>query len=299
MRTSRTERRLKKLSHSKAGFKRKSGTIIFMAAGAIAILSILALGTTSSVTQALKLAKRVTDTETCAYIASSVARVLRVVFASDATPACITLYDLRDREIPFGDKTAQVTFEDEQGKVNIDLAPKEVLMRLPTFSGQEDLVDAIVVANIAVEQELLLIDGMTREIYDELKDITTAHGIGVVNIHTATEGTLYALGMDGDLVNKIKTYLAGNDGEQGTLDDNFFNSVSDVVVLLEPYGLIAAQITLLQNLIASGQLGTTTDRVTFNIVVKKSERVLKTYSIVVAVAGGQIVGSGIVSWSEV
>lgn len=290
---------MKKSSLFKAGFKRKSGTIIFMAAGAIAVLSILALGTTSSVTQALKLAKRVTDTETCAYIASSVARAMRVVFASDASPACITRYDLRDREIPFGDKTAQVTFKDEQSKINIDLAPKEVLLRLPTLSGQEDLVDAIVAANIAVEQELLLVNGMTREIYDELKEITTAHGIGIINIHTATEGTLHALGMDSDLVNKIKTYLAGDDGEQGTPDDNFFNSVTDIVPLLEPFGLTAGQITLLQNLIASAQLGTTTDRVTFNIVVKKNERVLKTYSIVVAVAGGQIVGSGIVSWSEV
>ncbi|MFH0877447.1 MAG: hypothetical protein V1863_04400 [Candidatus Omnitrophota bacterium] len=290
---------MKKLSLFKAGFKRKSGTIIFMAAGAIAVLSILVLGTTSSVTQALKLARRVTDTETCAYIASSVARVMRVVFASDATPVCVTVYDLRDREIPFGDKTAFVSFKDEQSKINIDLAPKEVLLRLPTLSGDKNLVDAIVAANIAVQEELLLIEGMTREIYDELKEITTAHGIGTINIHTATEGSLYALGMDSDLVNKIQAYLAGDDGELATLDDKIFSSVIDIVPSLAPYGLTAEQASLLQSLIATGQLGTTTDRVRFEIVVKKNERVLKTYSIVVAAAGGQIVGSGIVSWSEV
>jgi hypothetical protein len=183
---------------------------------------------------------------------------------------------------------------DEQGKINVDLAPKDVLLRLPPLSGATALVDAIVAANIVVKEDLLLFEGMTPQLYDQLKDYVTACGLGLVNINTASSEVLAALGMDADLINKIQIYRAGADGIEGTQDDGVFLALDEIIPVLEKnYGLVAVQQQTLQNLMTIGQLAVTSDYVRFEVTVKKGVKTLGFFNIVVSLGEQRIV-----SWQE-
>lgn len=269
------------------------GAILFLAVGAVAVLSILALGTTSSVLQELKLAKFVTDANTSSYFALSAVEAMKLLLANDETPEVVTLYDLRDREIPMGDQLVFVHPVDEQSKVNVDRASKEVLARLPGLSGSAQLVDEIFAANLATEEELLLLGGVTREAFEEMKQMITVFGPGPVNINTASADVFSCLGIDADVVRKIEDYRVGEDGVVGTEDDKFFSSTAEIVPLFEALGLNPIQVLALQNLIASGQLSASTDCLAFEITVKKAKKKIRFFKIIVSLSQRRIL-----SWHE-
>jgi len=82
--------------------------------------------------------------------------------------------------------------------------------------------------NFQVLEELLLVKGITPEIFCKIKDIVTVYGGGKVNINTAGYNTLYALGLSESLCRQIIEFRQGDDGEFGTEDDNDFISVQRV-----------------------------------------------------------------------
>ena len=51
--------------------------------------------------------------------------------------------------------------------------------------------------------EILLVKGMNKEIYDKLINFVTIYGDGAVNINTASKEVLEALGLADSLVDKI------------------------------------------------------------------------------------------------
>jgi hypothetical protein len=260
-----------------------------VAVGAIAVLSILALGATSSVLQELKLAKFVTESDTSPYLARSAVDIMKVLLSNDATPQAVTLYDLRSREIPLGDKALLIIPVDEQSKINLDLAPKEILGRMPGLSGQTQLIDAVFGANIVAYEELLLLDGMTQEIYAQLKGLTTVFGLGLVNINTAQPDVFGAQGMDSDLITKIQEYRAGDDGIEATEDDRYFSNPSEIIPQLASYGINPVQQQVIQNLLSTMQLGTTTDYVSFDITVLQGKKKVRFFKITVNLVKGTIV----------
>ena len=82
-------------------------------------------------------------------------------------------------------------------------------------------------------EELLLIKGMTREIYDKIKDNVTAYSDGKVNINTASIEVLGAViddesGSYSALANKVFNTRRGEDGTSGTKDDRFFLNLNDI-----------------------------------------------------------------------
>jgi hypothetical protein len=241
-----------------------------LAVGAIAVLSILAVGTTSSVMQELRLAKFIKEDSIAPIQARSVVSVMKIIWINDATPQAITLYDLRPRSIALAGDTAQVTLSDEESKINIDRAPREVIARLPVLSGQNALIDALFAAALAHKEEMLLIKDMTEELYEQLKENVTTYGVGVVNINTAGPETLAALGMDDGVVSKIRAVRSGDDGQEGTEDDVAFSFPGEIVFLLEAQGLNPDQKIFLEGLVASGSLGVNSDNIAFDITMKKS-----------------------------
>ena len=260
-----------------------------MAVGAIAVLSILALGATSSVLQELKLAKFVTESDTSPYLARSAVDIMRVFLSNDSTRGSVTLYDLRSREVFLGDKVVVVVPADEQGKINLDLATKEILGRLDGLSGQVQLIDAVFGANIIAREELFLLYGMTQEIYDKLKGLTTVFGLGLVNINTAQPDALGAQGMDSDLINKIKEFRDGDDGIEATEDDRYFFNVSEIIPQLTNDGITPVQQQVLQNLISGMQLGVTSDYVSFDITVFQGKKKVRFFKVTANLAKGTIV----------
>lgn len=275
---------------------RRSGAILFIAVGAIAVLSILVLGTTSSVLQELKLARFIVDTELGFYPALSANELMSVLWANDPTPQIFSSFDARPREISLGPYQAKVFFIDEQSRLHVSRATREAILRLPGMSLETQLVDQMRGMNALYKEEFASLEAMTPELYEGISDLITTFGDGSVNVHTAVPEVLETLGMDDELVEKIASYLAGEDEEPGTVDDGVFTSGADIPALLEAKeGLNPFQRTILTDLVSAGQLGVQTSCVRLKVEVYKSgllgkegARPIKIYTIVRELPQGQI-----------
>jgi type II secretory pathway component PulK len=105
-------------------------------------------------------------------------------------------------------------------------------------------------SDFEVLDELLLVKGFSDNVFEKIKDYVTIYGDGRVNINTASEVVLFALGLDEDIAQKIILYRAGKDGVSGTLDDNVFISSAEIIPRLsQAYALSAVQINQLNQVI--------------------------------------------------
>lgn len=77
--------------------------------------------------------------------------------------------------------------------------------------------------------ELRLVKGMDANSMEKLKDYLTVFGDGKININTASQAVLWALGMSTYLTDKVMSYRSGKDKALGTADDNVFKSASNIV----------------------------------------------------------------------
>lgn len=264
------------------------GAVLFVAVGAIAVLSILTLGATSAVLQEVKLAQFVTDASASFYPALSAVEAIRLALLNDETPANVTLFDLRPRTLGLGAREVLVNIADEEGKVFIDTAPKEILMRLPGLSDNEQVAEALSAAHIATREDIVGVEGMTEELYAAFRDFVTVYGAGAVNLNTAALEVMEAEGMDADLSQKIRAFRAGEDAEEGTQDDGVFLQPSDIVPRLEPFGLNAQQAALLGTLVSSGRLVATSHVLTFRVAVQRGKKKAMAYEIVLHLDSGSI-----------
>jgi len=289
------KRLLRFLSLNRSLKAKKRGAILFLAVTAIAVLSVLALGATSSVMQELRLAKFLDDANTCAFTAFSVVELTKILFPLDPASglATLSLYDLRSRNIPMRDKVIEVSFLDEQSKININSAGRDILQRLPGLEAGGPLLDVLAGAHPKIKEELLFVNGMTPEVYQSIKNLITTYGSGAVNINTALAQELTFLGMDADLIKKIQQYRAGDDGSEGTKDDVLFAGSAAIPAALQSLNLSSVQLTLLNNLIAANQLATSTEFIDLLIVLKRGSVKLRTYLVVLDLTRGKIV-----SWLE-
>jgi len=87
-------------------------------------------------------------------------------------------------------------------------------------------------------EELLLVKGVTRELFQEISNYLTVYGQGKVNINTASQKVLSALiddetGSFSALVEKIARYRSGPDGEEATVDDGYFRNIDEVKLLAQ------------------------------------------------------------------
>ena len=75
-------------------------------------------------------------------------------------------------------------------------------------------------------EELLLVRGMTPEVYVRVAPYLTVYGSGAVNLNTADRAVLSALGLSPEGVQGIITYRAADDGLDGTHDDRALTSIT-------------------------------------------------------------------------
>lgn len=162
-----------------------------------------------------------------------------------------------------GETITNFGFVDEERKINLNRADKIVLIRLLTNTAHLAEADATGLAEAIIDwrdlgnsqmtgfysdsyydnlpnpyipknapferlDELLLLKGMTLEIYNSLLSYATIYGDGLVNINTAPEVVLVALGVNDVLAEKIVTVRRGMDGVENTLDDYVFQRTHDI-----------------------------------------------------------------------
>ena len=184
---------------------------------------------------------------------------------------------------------------DEERKINVNTAPVDVLTRLFVGAGggsdqeakeiAESIADwrdgddeamdngaesnyyeglaapyACKNANFNILEELLLVKGVTEEIFDHVKGYVTVYGTGAVNINTADEAALQWLGIGDDLAKEIVDYRNGQDGQGATEDDNVFENAQSLIPdLSTKLSLSAEDIEKLTGVQNAGLLGVRSD----------------------------------------
>lgn len=137
---------------------------------------------------------------------------------------------------------------DEAQKIGyaiMDWRDADSMFQHPRHGAEDDFYEGLKVpyqskdALLESVDELLLVDGMNREIFDKIEPYVTVFGSGEVNINTASEEVLLALGLGEGLVTKIFSYRAGLDGEMLTADDRYFASVSSIISDLQTIAIIS------------------------------------------------------------
>ena len=104
-------------------------------------------------------------------------------------------------------------------------------------------------------EEILMVKRMTPAIFNMIKNRITVYGNGAVNINTADELVLESLGVKGNLAGKIVVFRNGNDGIEGTDDDNVFLSVDNITNdLRASQNLTQDESSQLADIVASGLL---------------------------------------------
>lgn len=183
-----------------------------------------------------------------------------------------------------GQKTTTVYgLMDEGNKININKAPVKLLKNLLEYIAGVEEEEASDIANsimdwrdadaitsaggaeddyyqgldlpypcknsdFQVPEELLLIKGITPQIYAKVFDVIAVYGEGVANINTANLLTLRALGINDELAQQIMEFRRGQDAIEGTEDDNIFKTPAEIINIgplsAEDAGLIGALISM-------------------------------------------------------
>ncbi len=81
-----------------------------------------------------------------------------------------------------------------------------------------------------VLEELMLVQGITQEVFDKMRPYVTIYGDGKVNVNTAPREALVAIGLSGALVDKILFVRRGPDGHDSTFDDFIFREPFDLAI---------------------------------------------------------------------
>jgi len=156
---------------------------------------------------------------------------------------------------------------DEDRKVNINTASKAVLARLPGMT--EEIAQSLLDWRdkhsglgkdkpFAFLEELLLVEGMTDEVFQALQPFITIYTDGKVNLNTAPREVLKALEMGEGLVNKISRFRRGLDDVRGTKDDQSFTSLGGAEQQLNAFDSLSPQeAAQLTNLITQNRLKVT------------------------------------------
>lgn len=220
---------------------------------------------------------------------------------------------------------------DESSRIDINNAPVDIVITLLERIGKVDMEDAIDIAAAIVDwrdkdtavsaggaeeeyyqglspsykckngkfqipEELLLVKGMTPEIFAGIKDVITVYGTERVNVNTAGFNCLYALGLGSSLCERIIKFRQGSDGQTGTEDDYIFNSAGDLINTGPLFTEEAAQIN---SLISRNVLTVKSDIFRINSSGQfKDERGSRARGIVCVLKRQQDKGPQILYWHE-
>lgn len=276
---------------------------------ALVTLSILGMSLSSVVFQEIKFARVYKRLVISMPAVRSAVRAVFDVRKNDPTPLYDTLGELSREErldlcpvvfcrYYFLDKITPAKVVDESALINLNTASVDVLKRLPGIN--DDLAKGIVYSGLrpfSSANEVLLVEGASKEAFLLFKDLVTVYGTGKVNINTAEKKVLLALGLDEELAEIIIRFRSENKIEPP--EEAFF---------LEPEYGIASLDTLLDDLRGFASLSlrqeqdllsllTTFDvrseYLRFNVVTHFGEEKGSHYSIVIHPATKKVI-----SWRE-
>lgn len=171
---------------------------------------------------------------------------------------------------------------DEEQKININKMSSTVLENLPSFD--EDKAVAIVNSEIrpfSPKEEILLVEEIKEEDFEEIKDLVTIYGNGQVNINTCDEKTLEYLSLDNNLIDRIIDFRKGEDEELYTSDDGFFESTSVILDRLkEQSTLTLKEEQTLVSFISKQLIGVKSDNYEIKADIYNASKLIAKYSVI-------------------
>ena len=215
---------------------REKGSVLIFTLWVLIILAILSIILSYYVSSDVRLAKYESDKIKATYLARAGVMKMLAELIKDQNSYDSLFEDWNTtkdnpKKFKLGNRIIFYGASDEMGRLNLNgvgLA-KEHLVSL----GVEDETVSEDIVRYKNEkkdnkkfefiEELFLVDGMTREMYLQIKDFVTIHrgDDSKVNINTASEEVLMAVLGNESLVLDILDYRKGPDGKAGTEDDGF------------------------------------------------------------------------------
>lgn len=251
------------------------------------ILSLFSLGFASRVRMGIDIAGRVEDNIKSVCLAQAAVHKIVSLLKNDASQydALTDIWNDNEDElkgIQLGEGYFSIAYSqyrdnaeiiihgliDEERKININTASKDVLQSLPGIDESiaasiidwrdaddgmlphgaerpyyENLPEPYLCKNALFEtlNELLLVKGITPDMLDGVKSYLTVHGNGKININTCSREILEALGIDPVLSQKIVEVRKGTDQAEGTEDDVIFMNAGQVRSALENLSALNAE----------------------------------------------------------
>lgn len=288
----------------------KRASILIISLWTFTVLAILSMALAGFVFQQIKFANFFMRTSLSLPLAKAASLRVFEDRKQDTTPAYDSFSELTEEntyefcndakyKYYFADKKVIGENElviDESALVNINFASSEVLSRLPGLD--EESAKKIVESGrrpFRLKEELLLVEGIDKGKFNSFKDFITVYGQGKVNVNTASEEVLLALGLDEELAGKIIRYrkeYIGPDGQEKTADDGAFTNAADIISELENFTSLSTRQQ--QDLISlANTLSVKSDYLRFNVIPQLKVRPGTHYSIVIYPGTGKII-----SWSQ-
>lgn len=263
--------------------KPEAGTILIVTIWTLVILSLLGVAVATRISSEIRLAKYLEERLLSLHLAKAAYREASLERAKDTTPDYDTIYELqrkRSGELVRGVFIYQMS--DEESKVNMNTASKEIIARLPGLNSE--LAEAIIDSTFrpfVVKEELLLVECIDEELYSQCEDLITVYGEGKVNINTASGEVLRVLGLDDDLVEIISRFRKGDDGEEGTEDDRIFEDVGGILNDLRSFTILSHEEELqMIELLTKNLLAVRSENLKLNILTEVSGQPIKAFAII-------------------
>ncbi len=225
------------------------GSVLLISLWATATLAALEITQATQVSLELKWGGRLQEERQAWYLAWTGVELAQKLLSLDnpAWDAPVERWGQVSKEpIPFGPGTFRYRILDEQAKIPLNTAPREVLLRLPGF--RPDVVDKLLSQRTQPEPKQithlaeLLVVGVESRFLPELEPLVSVQSVRPVNINTASSSVLQILGFSPQLAARIVQYRFGPDGTWGTSDDRIFDDAQKIVsVLNEQFGPLVAE----------------------------------------------------------
>ncbi len=206
------------------------GSLLVASIWVLTILAILGTGLYKTSSSQIKVAKTLEERLLSQYAAESACEFAHSERFNDDTLQD-TLFELaQPYQKELGKAEFSFTMVDEERKININTVPTEIIASLPGLN--QEIAKSISDSPLRPfqqKEELLLVSGMTEEIFVKCIEFITIYGSGSVNINTAPKETLAALGLDNGLIDTIGKFRAGKDAQEATEDDVVFKETSNII----------------------------------------------------------------------
>jgi len=271
---------------------RNSAAILFVALWTLVILSILSVGIASRVSSEINLAKYLDNRLISFYLAKAAVNQTIIELKNKAEKKNYdTLYELRrKREAILGEGSFELYLTDEEGLINISAPSSSLIEHLPGLD--PTLVEAITQSHqkpFLLKEELLLIEGITPEIFSEFKNLITTYSSCQVNINTASGDVLRALGLEDGLVEIILRYRKGEDQLEATEDDGEFKDAASILNDLRKFTILTVEQELqIAELLSKNLLCVNSSNLKLNILTKVHGRPSMRYAIILDRSSGKI-----------